>query len=259
MIPNNQGQLIALSAVATFFKTKSAQSVLHLDGSRNINVSANIDSNKLGVLEVQSRLTAGLGDFLNQYPGYIAEFGGEGQRTAESLGDLQKAFLFSVVLIIFILVAMFRSFVLPLINALIIPFTMIGVIVAFELHGEPLSFMAILGLVALTGIVVDAGTILIDFINKFRAAGVPLHDAILKGCALRFRAVTLITLTTVLGLLPSAYGIGGSDPFIAPMAMALNYGMIFSTILTLIYVPIFLHIVEDIKGASRRLFARFSK
>lgn len=258
LIANNTGQLVSLATVAAFHKTKTAQSILHYKNSRNLNVTANIDTQKIGILEVQNQLTQNLKSALAAFPGYDVEFGGEGKRTMESLDDLSKAFVISILLIFVILIVTFRSFVLPIVNALIIPFTMIGVIVAFELHNENLSFMAILGLVALTGIVVDAGTIMIEFIHNYRKAGHTLEESILKGAAVRFRAVCLITFTTVLGLLPSAYGFGGSDPFISPMAMALNYGMIFSTILTLIYVPVFLMIVEDIKLAVLRLCARIS-
>jgi len=258
MIPNNKGHLVKLSQIATFSKNKSAQSILHFKNSRNINVTANLDENKIGILQVQNQLEQKMGPMLKDFPNYLVEFGGEGKRTIESLDDLKKAFIFSLVLIGVILIGTFRSFVLPLINSLIIPFTIIGVIVAFELHNENLSFMSILGIVALTGIVVDAGTIMIDFINSYRKKGHSALESILKGSAVRFRAVVLITLTTVMGLLPSAYGFGGNDPFITPMAMALNYGILFSTILTLIYVPIFLLVIEDIKNLLQSCKNRLS-
>lgn len=253
LIPNNKGNLVALSQVATFEKIKSVQSIVHFDHSRNINVTASVDPRKTSPIKIQNLLKKQMAPLLKDYPNYQVEFGGEGEDTQESLDRLQKAFLVAVGLILFILIAMFRSLAQPLIIAFTIPFTIIGVIMAFDWHDQNLNFMAILGVVGLTGIVVDAGIIMIDFINKFRAAGMPFLEAVVKGAIVRFRAVLLVTLTTVLGLIPAAYGIGGSDPFIAPMALAMNYGMIFSTILTLIYIPIFLAILEDIYNVFRRL------
>lgn len=253
LIQNSAGRLIPLSRVASLNKEKTVRSIIHFDTSRNINVTANIDPMKIGSLEVMNQLKKRLAPFMAKYPNYRAVYGGEGQDTQESLENLKQAFYLAVGLILFILITMFRSLIQPLIIVFTIPFTIIGVIVAFELHDKNLNFMAILGIVGLTGVVVDAGIILIDFINKYRKAGMSLQEAIVKGSLTRFRAIVLITFTTALGLVPAAYGIGGSDPFIAPMAMALNYGMVFSTVLTLIYIPIFMVVLDDIGRLFKRL------
>jgi len=122
-----------------------------------------------------------------------------------------------------------------------------GVIVAFYLDGEPLTFLAMLGVVGFAGVVVDSGIILIDFINRERRErGLTWVEAIVAGSKLRLRAIVLTTVTTVLGILPAAFGIGGVDPFVQPMAKAMNWGIFVGSFMALVLVPVFLAIFGDI-------------
>lgn len=247
LVPNPQGHLIPLSAVATFTETKGVQAIKHFDGDRNLNVTANVDEKITSPVEVMEKLKVALPHIETRYPGYRVHFAGEAEDTQESLRDLRNTFFIAAGLILIILITMFKSFLQSFIVLFTIPFSLIGVVLSFLAHGLPLSFMALLGVIGLTGIVVDGAIILIDFINNYHAKGHNLHSAILKGANVRFRAVLLTSITTVLGVLPASYGLGGKDPFIEPMALALNYGIIFSAILTLYYVPIFLAILGDLK------------
>jgi multidrug efflux pump subunit AcrB len=139
---------------------------------------------------------------------------------------------------------------------LAIPFGAIGVIVGFFIHGEPLSFMAMMGFVALTGVVVNASLVMVVFIQRQIEDGVPWRQAILESGKRRLRAVLLTTITTVVGLLPTAYGWGGFDPFVAPMALALSWGLMFSTIITLFSVPAALGIAIDSKYLTCKLLSK---
>ena len=132
-----------------------------------------------------------------------------------------------------------------------IPLGVIGVIIAFILHREPLSFLAILGLVGLAGVVVNDSIVLVDFINKMRIKGFSRKESIQKAGSLRFRAVILTTFTTVSGLWTVAYGIGGSDPFLKPMALAMSWGLLFATLLTLIVIPCLYAVLDDLSQVSK--------
>jgi len=139
---------------------------------------------------------------------------------------------------------------------LAIPFGVIGIVVGFYLHDAPISFMSMMGFVALTGVVVNASLVMAVFIQRLIADGVPWREAIIESGKRRLRAVMLTAITTVVGLLPTAYGWGGDDPFVAPMALALSWGLMFSTMITLFSVPAALGIALDIKHATQRLFGK---
>ena len=148
----------------------------------------------------------------------------------------------------FVLVLLFDSVTQPLMVMVAIPFGIISVIIAFALHGQPLGFLAGMGLVGLTGVVVNDSLVMVSHINdlKKQRASENNIDIVAEGAANRLRAITMTTVTTVVGLVPLAYGIGGSDPFIAPMALALGYGLLFATPLTLIMIPCLYLVREDI-------------
>jgi len=134
---------------------------------------------------------------------------------------------------------------------LTIPFGIIGFIIAFFIHAEPLSFLGIMGFVGLTGVVVNDSIVLVDFINK-RREDLPIKEAVVEGGSLRLRPILLTTITTVCGLFTVAYGLGGLDPFLRPMALAISWGLLFATILTLIVIPCVYLIIEDIHNLRQR-------
>jgi multidrug efflux pump subunit AcrB len=138
---------------------------------------------------------------------------------------------------------------------LAIPFGLIGVIAAFALHQQALGFLAMLGVIGLIGIVVNDSLILVNLVNRLRLEKPTLgfNDALIEATEHRLRPILLTSITTVAGLLPMAYGLGGSDPFSAPMAMAMGYGILFATPLTLILLPSMLAIQEDFSQGAKRL------
>ena len=128
-----------------------------------------------------------------------------------------------------------------------IPFGVIGVILAFFFHGAPLSFLGMIGMIGLSGVVINDSIVLVDFINKARTRH---HMSAIEACIYagkrRFRAVWLTSFTTIVGLLPLVYGIGGRDLFLEPAAMAMSYGLLFGTVLILLFVPCLYLVREDI-------------
>lgn len=134
----------------------------------------------------------------------------------------------------------------------VIPLTILGVIWTFFFHGLPLSFLAMMGLVGLIGVVVNDSIVYVDFINNMRKKGLSRFDAIIEAGRTRLRPIFLTTITTFFGLIPTAYGIGGNDPFLKPMAISMSWGLAFGTLVTLFGTPVLFMILLDI----RRLFMK---
>jgi len=190
-------------------------------------------------------------------PGVFVNYAGEQEETGDSMSDLGRLFIVALAVIFLVLVAFFNSIWLPIVIMVCIPFSLIGVAFALLSHGQPMSFMSVLGLFSLAGVIVSNTLVLVHFINNLRKEeGLNVTEAVVHGGALRFRPVILTSGTTVLGLIPTIYGLGGKDAFVAPLGLAFGYGLIFATVITLILVPCFYHVAEDIKGVTARLLGK---
>ena len=141
-----------------------------------------------------------------------------------------------------------------------IPLGLLGFSVAFYLHGRPISFLALIGIIGLGGIIVNSGIVLISFIEEMRAEGkLGLDEILIKASGMRLRAVFVTSLTTISGLLPTAYGIGGNDALLIPMTLAMAWGLTSGTILTLVWVPAAYAILEDFNSFMSQTIAKFSR
>ncbi|MCK5450616.1 MAG: efflux RND transporter permease subunit, partial [Candidatus Omnitrophica bacterium] len=246
LIRNKYGNLIPLEKIAKIEKVPGTTTIHHLDGKRVVTTSCNVDIGKTTALKVNGALSKKFKDLSERYLGYSVKYGGEQEETMDSLMSLLKAFLFAFLIIYLILASFFKSIVQPVIVMLAIPFGLIGVVFAFLVHGMPFSFMAILGVVGLNGIVVNDSIVLVSFVNRLRRTGMSRIESLIKAGQMRLRPVLLTTITTVGGLSTVAYGIGGKDPFLVPMALSICWGITFATVLTLIVIPCIYSIVDDI-------------
>ncbi|RMF85773.1 MAG: efflux RND transporter permease subunit, partial [Nitrospinota bacterium] len=174
----------------------------------------------------------------------------------ESILSMVKAFVIALLLIYFILGSLFRSFLQPFVVLLAIPFAIDGVIIGHLVMGRTLSTLSLLGLVALSGVVVNDSLVLVSYINTLREEGVELFEAIVQAGKIRFRPILLTSITTITGLSPLAFFATGQAKFLSPMAIALVWGLAFSTLLTLLIIPCFYAVAED---GKRRLFPSTSK
>jgi multidrug efflux pump subunit AcrB len=249
---NREGALIPFKNFGRIERKPGYTNINRRDRKRAITVSANVDENVITSVEINRLLRDRYQDLGQRYPGYAIRFSGEYEETQEQVVALTKAFGVAILLIYAILGSLFRSFAMPLVVMLAVPFSFIGVVVGFYVMGEPLGLMSIIGIIGLAGIVVNNSLILVDFINKGREAGLPRRDATLRACRLRLRPVILTSVTTIFGLLPLGVGLFGLSPFLTPIAMAIVWGLTFSTFLTLLLVPGLYAIVDDIAGRVGR-------
>ncbi|MBN2401377.1 MAG: efflux RND transporter permease subunit [Spirochaetes bacterium] len=250
MIANQNGGLIPLDKITSMNKEYGTAFINRLNFKRLVQVQGEVDSTIITSIEVNKDLFEKFRDIEARYPGYSISYGGEQEDTDKSMADLGNLFLIALLIIYIILAVYFESLMLPFVVMIAIPFSLIGVILAVFIHGDHLSFMSMLGIFSLAGVIVSNTLVLVRFINNLRDKGLPLKEALIEGGVIRLRPVLLTAGTTVLGLFPTIYGLGGMNYFVAPLALSFGYGLIFATIITLVLVPSFYHISEDIKSAS---------
>ncbi len=260
IIPNRDGRFITLNEVADFSLDTGPSNFYHFDNERTITVSADVEKDKTTPLLATQAVLQSI-DLDRDWPDMRIVVGGETEETQKSMGSLLVAFAAAAVGIYLVLLLLFNSMVQPLVVMTAVPFGLIGVIIAFALHQQSLGFLAMLGVIGLTGIVVNDSLILVNLANRLRESkrGEELLDIIVEATKHRLRPILLTSVTTVAGLLPMAYGLGGSDPFSAPMALAMGYGILFATPLTLVLLPCLLMILDDVAVVARRLTGRLAK
>ena len=244
-VPNKFGNLIPLNEIAHLEEEVSLARIQHLDGKRVVTIQADVDNKNITSLKANKFLEEEFIDIPRKYPGYRLEYGGEQKENIKSAKGFIRAFSLAAFLIFLILAVNFNSLVQPVMVMMAIPFGLIGVIWAFFFHGLTLSFFMMMGIVGLTGIVVNDSIVLVEFTNNLRRRGVNRRDSIVQAGQLRLRPVLLTTITTALGLAPTAYGIWGGDPFLKPMALAIVWCIVCATALTLIVLPCIYAIIDD--------------
>ncbi len=237
---NTMGQLIPIKPLVKFETKQGYVALNHIDADRSLIVLVDIDEKTTTSAQVNKEIQKFMNQIIEKYPGYTVKLGGENKDTEESLESLRKALIVGVLVNFLILSSLFGSILLPFTILMTIPFAIIGVILAFIAHGQPISFLALVGFVGLSGVIVNGAIVMIDFAQSLRKnnPNMSIEEVALKAGSMRLRAVILTTLTTVLGLLPTAYGIGGRDPFLVPLALAFAWGLMFSTLLTLFIIPV---------------------
>ena len=282
-IPNRKGRLVELGKVTKATRQPGISGIAHYNGDRAVSVQANLSQgqnkpsmaglsrgekilrrlkaittkskgpkDRITVDSVNSAIKEKFKDLPDRYPGYSLIRGGEWETNAETKKSMLRAFAIALVMIYAILIVQFKSVFQPLTVVVAIPFGLIGVVLALFLHGKPVSMMAMMGMVGMTGVVVNDAIVLVSFVNDLRRGGMPAHEALVVGASRRLRPIILTSVTTVLGLAPVIYGLGGYEPFVAPAAIVLAYGLVFATFLTLLVVPCMYSLGIDLKIAISR-------
>ena len=229
--------------------------------SRSPIVSVDADVNRTVVApeEVAESIRVELiPEFQELYPDIDISLGGEQEERTKALGGLFVGALFSLVVIYGLLAIPLRSYLQPLVIMSVIPFGAVGAIVGHFILNVDLMFFSALGIVALSGVVVNASLVLVDYANRQRREGKTLTEAILSACLVRFRPILLTSVTTFVGLIPlMSTSTPTTAPFL-PMAISLAWGVLFATFITLLLVPCLYLIVEDFLYQRARFSAWLS-
>ncbi|WP_062014122.1 efflux RND transporter permease subunit [Aureimonas sp. AU4] len=238
---------VALDQVADVVESVAPDSVNRRDLQREVRVSANVEGRPLG------EVTAELQRFTQTLPlppGYRFSFGGDAQNMAESLGYAIQALALAVIFIYLILASQFGSFLQPVAIMSTLPLSLIGVLVGLLVMGSTLNIFSVIGFIMLMGLVTKNAILLVDYSNQARARGLSLRDSLAEAGAVRLRPIVMTTLAMIFGMLPLALGLGEGGEQRAPMAHAVIGGLISSTVLTLVFVPVVLTYLD---GFQRRI------
>lgn len=261
-IMDARGNLVPLSILATFEITRGTPQVKRLDYKRAKTVTANVDTTVITSVLANKVVADKFQQISMEHPDVTMVYGGEQESTNESMASLGNAMILALIGIYAIMVYIFRSYLAPGLIMTTIPLGLLGVSVSFWAHGRPVSFLAMIGVIGLAGIIVNNGIILIDFINQMKSEGkLGLREILIQAPTIRLKPVMATSLTTMGGLFPTAYGIGGADSMLIPMTMAMAWGLTTGTILTLVWIPAGYGIIEDFMGLMNKIpfIAKLSK
>jgi multidrug efflux pump subunit AcrB len=242
------GGNVPFHAVAEVEIGESPTRIRRYDRNRAVQVSAEVDKENYEPGKITADiLQTELPEVLAGYPGVRHRLSGSSQGQQEVQQDLVKGALFALFLIYALMAIPLRSYAQPLIIMSVIPFGTIGALVGHLILGIEVSMMSFFGIIALAGVVVNDSLILVDFVNKERATGIPLLKAVTDAATKRFRAILLTSLTTFFGLIPIILETSLQAQVMIPMAASLAFGILFATVITLFLIPSLYMILDDFK------------
>jgi multidrug efflux pump subunit AcrB len=246
------GDEVPLSSVASVSFSRTLAEIKRSDRNRAVTVTANVDKDKGDQEKILRDLK---GSFLPQlkarYPGLNFSFEGTQREQRSFMEGMKEQAIFSIILIFILLAIPFRSYLQPLIVMSVIPFGIVGAVWGHILLGMDLTMMSLIGLLALSGVVVNDSLVVVDFINRARRKGANLHRAVREAGIQRFRPILLTSATTFAGLSPMLLEKSLQARFLIPMAVSLGFGIVFSTVITLVLVPCLYLVLEDVTMGRR--------
>lgn len=255
LIRTPTGVAVPFANVAQLELGDSYSSITRVDGRRAITITANANTNKVEPSKVVSEIQADFLPMLSQkYPSISTALDGGSADEQSALVSLLQGFFFALFTIYALMAIPLKSYSQPLIIMSVIPFGMIGALFGHFILGLNMSILSLCGIVALAGVVVNDSLILVDFVNRARAEGHSIIKAAVDSGCYRFRAIILTSLTTFVGLVPILLEKSLQAQIVIPMAASLAFGILFSTVVTLILVPLLYIILDDIKKVSSRFY-----
>jgi multidrug efflux pump subunit AcrB len=255
-ISTPNGARVPLSEIASYTIERGDVAVNHLDGRREIQISADVKNAQetSGSDVVEDLRTNIMPEILSKYPTVTPSYEGQNREAGKLLGSLQFVGL-SVLFMIYIVIAFtFRSYSQPLLLLLLIPLSITAVAWGHWIHNFPINILSMLGIIALIGIMVNDGLVLIGKFNSNLKSGMLFDEAIYQAGRSRFRAIFLTSITTVAGLAPLLLEKSRQAQFLIPMAISIAYGIAFATVLTLIMLPVLLSFSNSVKTTIKWLY-----
>ncbi|NVJ66805.1 MAG: efflux RND transporter permease subunit [Gammaproteobacteria bacterium] len=239
LVKTPAGGNLPLHQLAELTYGKSPAAIERIDRRRTINITADVDKSTGNLVNIRTGIEQEVKHLLDSYPGIGYSLEGEARDESELINSI-KASVIAVLMAIYILLAIvFRSYLKPFIVMAIIPLGGVMAVLGHWLIGLTLSMMSVLGMLALTGVVVNDSLVLVDYINQQRKQGLSRKDAVLNAGVRRLRPVMLTSLTTFVGLIPIIFDKSTQAQFLIPMGVSLGFGILFATGITLILVPLF--------------------
>ena len=248
-VPSAMGGTVPLGSVATVAIEQAPQTIVRSNQTRQVTISGDSVSGDTAAM------TAAVWEILNGYTfpqGYAVETDGSYETMMESFGDLLIALAAALLLVYFVLAVQFESFLMPVMVMLILPVAFTGSLFGLPLTGRDLSMLSLVSIIMLAGTVVNSSIILVEYIKIRRARGEDRETAILHACPLRVRPILMTTLTTILAMVPMAMGIGETNEMMSDMGITMIAGMVISTVVTLVFTPVFYSVIDNLSHVFRR-------
>ena len=251
-VADGQGgtKLVPLAAITRLASDSTPSAINRRDLSRLVTVSANLDGLPIGtaVKKVMSAAQA-----LNLPPGYSVSFSGEAEDMAESFGYMGESLILAVVFVYLILAAQFESFLEPLAIMLSLPLSIVGMAGMLKITGDTINIMSLIGLIMLMGLVTKNAILLVDYAKVLqRRDGLPRRQAVIEAGRVRLRPIVMTTLAMIFGMLPLFFALGSGAEMRAPMARAVVGGLLTSSLLTLLVVPVMYTCLDDLGAWLKR-------
>ena len=245
--------IVPLKDLAVMVRQRGYATIERFQRERTVTIRASVDKEIIRADEVNKKVQDFFDQSSSRYSTCDISFEGELAEINSAFSDIGKLGIVGLLLMYFILGTQFKSFIQPFIIMMAVPFAFVGAIAGLIFLRQPLSLSSLFGIVALTGIVVNDSIVLIDFINRGRKNGASKWRALIKAGQVRLRPIILTSITTIFGLLPMALGIGGQSATWMPMASTIVFGLTVATVMTLLIIPAFYAVVDEIPGLVWRL------
>ncbi|MFK8067278.1 MAG: efflux RND transporter permease subunit [Gammaproteobacteria bacterium] len=246
------GQQIPIGNVTEIKPGLGFSTIRRVDRHRAVNVTADIDKKTVDLNKITVDLTTLLEEIRQRYPEVRYTLEGEQREQRESFGSLRFGGIFVLFCIYALLAIPLKSYLQPIVVMLVIPFSLVGAILGHMLLGMSLSIMSAMGILALAGVVVNDSLVLVDWINRRKAEGVKITEAVRMAGSARFRPILLTSITTFAGLAPLIWEKSTQAQFLIPMAVSLGFGILYATLLSLILVPTGYLILNDLQTLFNR-------
>lgn len=253
LIQTPTGAELPLSQLADITLTDGVTRIRRENGNRTINVWAKVDAEQVEPHKVASEIRDNfMPELLRKYPTVKSELSGRIQEEMESQSEQLRNFALSIMVIFALLAIPLKSYSQPLMIIMVIPFGIVGAMLGHMMLGMDLNLFSMFGITAAAGVVINDSLVMVDYVNKTRAQGVPLKDAVLFSGCKRFRAIMLTSFTTFIGLVPIMLETSMQAKMVIPMAVSLAFGVLFATVVTLVMIPSLYLVIEDIKNMIKR-------
>jgi HAE1 family hydrophobic/amphiphilic exporter-1 len=247
--PNALPALVPLGSLVRYGMSTTPAEINRQDLTRQVVITANLDGLPLGTAVKKVKKAA---EGLRMAPGYRVVFSGEAEDMAESFGYLAEALLLAIIFVYLILAAQFESFIDPLAIMFSLPLSIVGMAGMLLLTRDTVNIMSLIGLIMLMGLVTKNAILLVDFTKTLRSRGMERNEALIGAGRTRLRPIMMTTLAMMFGMLPLAFALGQGAEMRAPMARAVIGGLITSTFLTLLVVPVVYTLLDDFGEWARR-------
>jgi hydrophobic/amphiphilic exporter-1 (mainly G- bacteria), HAE1 family len=249
-------RIVRLNQVATISEGTGPNQINRRDLTREVAISANVSGRSAG--EVSADITK-IMDSIALPPGYSYKFSGSTKDMAEAFGYAISALVLAVVFIYMILASQFKSFLQPLALMTALPLTLIGVVLALMMFHSTLSMFSVIGVVMLMGLVTKNAILLVDFAIRAREDGMERTEALLMAAKVRLRPILMTTLAMIFGMIPLAFALTEGSEMRAPMGQAVIGGVITSSLLTLVVVPVVYCYMDDLATWAKRVLGGGAK